>query len=186
MLGCGKIRENDLLSYIDGRSECADIIEAHLLNCRTCLDELMELNRINSRTSAFKPGAIPRHYFINLQLYGGSVLRAISSGGEISLIPLAATRGEKPGCRKAVYTMDSIPAVISILPAGNGSCRINLSSPLLQNSAVLIRRKGEGLPLYSKNTEETDVTFRGIGPGDYEICFGKYIIRIAVSNGVPL
>ncbi len=183
MFGCGQFSEKDMLLYLDAHSKEKDKIEAHLKGCSTCLKEITELNRINARTAAVMPEPLKKPFFLSLLVRNGSIERALSAAGKSRLAALEPTRKNDINDKnKARYSIDSIPADIEIMPAQDNKCWISLMSPNLKDSMVQIMKKGDELPVYSKKADSSQVLFKGIEPGEYEISLRNYTIQIVIRN----
>ncbi len=179
--GCGYFPENEMLLYLEGKSQRSSIIEDHLRTCSDCLGEITELNLLNAKMESFIPAKIKHEPTLVVKIKDGSVVSAFSSSVSARLIPLAGTRSTGSKGFKALFASGVLNPEVSVQAVG-GLCRISLNTPGYRHTVSEIRKKGEMLPLFAKNTLRSEIVFRGIKPGDYQIKSGEYLINISVRK----
>lgn len=199
-IGCGKFDEIKMLKYIEGSLIDKSEIEEHLAGCDICLKDIIDLNRINSVMEAGNALPVRKSNFISIWLKNGIVDKIISTIDLINEQPLTVTRkadgnkGQKdkyPVSKNSqiegmqnilIFNFDSIPALIKIIPAGEGLFWISVESDILKGHSIELKKKDDKIPVYSKKSGLSEVLIKGITEGEYEILFAGETINIGIKN----
>jgi len=182
MFGCGKFSEIELLKYLEGSKENLDVIEKHLKECPLCMKEITELNRVSAIMESGRAEPLRKKAFVTIFAKNQDFEWVLPSAGtgRIELLPQTRTISGRR-IKKAVYTIDEIPANLEVVPVQEDTFWVLLRSPELSSSEAILRKKGSLKPIYSISPEGPEVIFKGIGPGEYEVYFREYVIRFNIK-----
>lgn len=185
MFGCGKFDEIKMLGYLDGaRSGDEDrLIEEHLMECGPCLEEMADMNRIQTDTEKGVTAGLSLPQFITVfsgnrrGKNGWGILRAVVSAVSARWEPLAETRGDNGGRAVSFVTGDG-QMTVRITPETSGKFWISFTGDRLAGRQVELVRKGGSLPVYSRVADANEVLVRGVGLGEYEAKIYNETVRI--------
>jgi hypothetical protein len=180
MNSCDKYGELELLQYMDGSLVDKKGFEEHLLKCEECFLELLELNRIEARMDNLEAKPLKKRNFLLAVVKNGLIDGFMNLAGEAKLETLPQTRKENREEKRLFLSLDSIPAKVIIIPAGEGSFWVSVESTKLSNQMLEFRRKGEAMSLYSRKSDSAEAVIKGVTPGEYEIAFAGYTIEISI------
>src|SRR5208283_2858082 len=123
-------------------------IDRHMAGCISCIEELTELNRINSVMDVYPPSLKNIPALITVSFSEGNVA-GVSGAGQWRLAPAAATRLKSEGLGEKAYAeLDVLDSNLKIMPGGNGSFYIYIGSPPAKNREVKLYKYPGRVPVY--------------------------------------
>ncbi len=163
MFGCGKFSEERFLLFIDGKKDTE--IEIHLKECRECLKEFVELNRINAETDVYKPEKIKKS--ILLKSTGDKISSFFTNFENKRLVSAGVMGGEN---KKDILIIEYSEFLIKI--SKNEKCfTVSILTKDKKPFNVELKKKGEEIPFFMKTNSRDEITIS-------ELKGEKYILMI--------
>ena len=176
---CKELQDSDLLHYVE-KSLSDDklaAVETHLSSCRTCMAEVLELNRINAMMSEGKFERIPA--FITLRNIGQKLADIATSFADYELVSLANTRDEVSNNQRLLLKGDGLQIQIYVAPDNRFWIVLVMKNP---RGAISLRKMSEKTPLFYKETDAAQTVIKGVDSGVYELCVADEKIRLELQE----
>lgn len=188
MIGCGEIPDIRFLKYLEGSltddPDAVKSIEDHLTGCDVCLNELLELNRLNTLMDGAETVPVQRPQFIKAEFLNGLWKRVGLSGGSYYIEEKAAVRGNE-GAPVLQLKMSQNSLQVNIIPVETGVFWVKLQGGSLKDKVLELRSQDKSL-IYSVTSKEPELVLKGLNYGVYEIRIGEEKVHLLIGKGETL
>lgn len=186
MTGCGLIPDSDLVRYLDGTHRTPDRIEEHLRACPGCLEETLDLNRLEARSETYQGGRVRKPGLVSvIREHGNRLAGLLAQSGVPSALCGVATRGpgDRSDDRGVEFVLHEPDVTVQVWSDAGGQFRVRLFGPVLAGKTVQLHRAGEKLPVLSLAVSGTgDVNLKGLDAGEYDAIFAPDRVRISLQD----